>query len=91
MSQNDFDAKVEELKSLLSLKSELDEQISKLESTIKCFMEASGAEELRSGLFTVRWKEIASHRFDANKFKCDFPDVYNEYITVKTCRRFSVA
>lgn len=91
MSQNEFSEKVEELKSLLSFRSEIDEQINELETIIKSHMEASGEEEQRIGLFTVRWKQITSNRFDANRFKSDFPDVYDEYLITKTCRRFSVA
>lgn len=91
MSQNEINGKVQEFKSLVTLRNEIDEQLKSLEADIKGYMAAAGAEEMQAGLFKVKWKNVTSGRFDARRFKADFPDVYLEYVTMSTVRRFTVA
>ena len=90
MSQNEMIQKVEDLKGLMVMKSELEDQIRELEDQIKDHMEFAGSDELRAGLYMVRWKEITSSRFNSKRFRTEFPDMYNTYCEPVTARRFTL-
>lgn len=91
MSTTEMNAAVNELKELLSMRSELDAEIKILEDRIKDHMSMIGADELRCGLYMVRYKEITSNRFDAKRFRADFPDIFEAYTHQTVNRRFTVA
>lgn len=84
MSQMEMVSKVEALRGLMAMRSELEDQI-------KDHMETNGSEEMRAGLYMVRWKEIRSSRFNSRRFREEFPDLYRTYCEPVSTRRFTVA
>lgn len=91
MSCNELEKKVSELKSLLSFRMEVEEQIKELENSIKNYMTVTNTDELRAGVYIVKWKPVTSQRFNTKAFKADFPDIYSAYQNAATCRRFTVS
>lgn len=91
MSQMEMVSKVEALRGLMAMRSELEDQIHELEDQIKDHMETNGSEEMRAGLYMVRWKEIRSSRFNSRRFREEFPDLYRTYCEPVSTRRFTVA
>lgn len=45
----------------------------------------------RVGDYRVRWAPVLSARFDTKRFKDDHPDLYEQYVTTSTIRRFGIA
>ena len=91
MSNHELTIKAEELKSLMAMRSELEEQINDLQAELKDYMDHAGTDELRAGNFMIRWKMIESVRFNSRKFRADFPALYADYSEPTQTKRFSLA
>ena len=70
---------------------ELADMMDAIKDEIKAYMELSGAEELSVGPHKVRWAVINSSRFDSAAFKKTHADLYGQYCTESSTRRFTVA
>lgn len=68
----------------------LEEQKAALEEEIKAEF-TDGREEIKTGVFLIRWTRYTSARIDSTKLKKDLPDVYKLYTKITEGRRFSVA
>ena len=64
--------------------------IESLKDEIKFAMSAEDVEEVVTDLFTVRWKEVPSNRFDTNAFKKENVDLYKRYFKEGTTKRFTI-
>lgn len=54
-------------------------------------MDRRETEEIKTELFTVRYKAVKSSRFDSKRFKADDPEMYSQYMKETVSRRFTVA
>lgn len=84
---------IKELKTYLSLKKELDAQIKALEDQIKEYMFSAGIDEIITDdlLTVVRFKEVASKRFDTTAFKkSEWAELYDQYCKESKSMRFTV-
>lgn len=58
---------------------------------IKAVMTEFGLEEMNVDVFTVRYKEVVSERFDSKLFKAGNPDTYKMYLTASSCMKFTIS
>jgi predicted phage-related endonuclease len=91
MSTKDLQTKVEELKELKELKEELQAEINSIEEELKAECEKQQTEELKAGIFKIRYKTVESTRFDTNAFKKAHSDLYALFTRQTVSRRFTVA
>lgn len=54
---------------------ELADEIAEIEAAIKSEMEARDVEELKAGLFVVKWSRVTSRRLGTTAFKAALPDL----------------
>ena len=91
MSTIEITSKIEALKELESLIEEAKAEAEALRDEIKSEMLSRDTEEMEAGKYIVRWTSVLSQRFDTTAFKKVMPEVYKEYTTQVTSRRFSIA
>lgn len=78
--------------------SALEEQIVQLQDLadiikgeLKADLEEKGLDELKTRNFLIRWKEIVSNRLDGKALKAALPEIYAQFTTQTSSRRFTVA
>lgn len=54
-------------------------------------MEAKGIEEMRAGIFIIRFTSVLSSRFDTKRFKEQYGDLYDRYVKQVASRRFTIS
>lgn len=81
---------VSDLKGLMNMAAELQDQISALEDSVKAEMTAQNLDRFFIGDFKVLWTSYQSKRLDSKALKAELPDIYNRYAVTTTARRFSV-
>lgn len=86
-----------QIKNRIQRLQELEQQIKELEmaaddlrTEIKVTMEDRQTDEIRTGGFIVRWKEIVSRRPDGTALKKALPDVWQTYSKETCSKRFTV-
>lgn len=80
--------KIEELKELEGLIKEAQEEVEAIKDEIKAEMQ--NMEEMRCGRYCVRYKNVATDRFDSKTFKSACPDIYRMYIKHTVSKRFTI-
>lgn len=80
MSTTEITAKVRRMKKLQSKVQELEIEIKAIQGEIKAVMEQQDTQEMKAGIFTIRFKEVISNRFDSSAFKKTHADLYNQYL-----------
>jgi len=91
MSNNIILAKIEELKDLEAMQSELSTLIDNIKDELKAEMTERQTEELEAGQYIIRWTTILSNRFDSTAFKKVMPDVYKAYTKQVSSKRFTIS
>ena len=91
MGTNELNAKVKELRELQQLIEEATAEAEAIKDELKAHMIGAGAEEMTVGMFTLRYKTVASSRFDTAAFKAKYGDLYAQYTKRTETRRFTVA
>lgn len=87
----DIAKKVKQLRKLEAEAAEILEQAETLKDEIKAEMRAQNVEEMKAGIFCVRYAKVASNRFDTAAFRADNEDLYRQYLKRTETRRFVVA
>lgn len=90
MTKTELIAKTRELKELKIMLNELEAEIDSIEDEIKQEMTATGVEELIVDVFTIRYKDVKSNKFDSKAFKATYEELYNQYCKPTTYKRFTV-
>lgn len=88
--EKEFTAKIRAIKELEQQKKQTEEAINDLKDEIKAYMEKNKTTELAVDVFTVHWSETTSERFDSKAFRKDNEELYSEYLTPSTTKRFSI-
>lgn len=91
MSTHELTSKVRELKELKALAEELSAEITAIEDSIKAEMVEQNVEEMTVDVYKVRYKKVASNRFDSSAFKKAMPELFAQFTKTTESRRFSVA
>ena len=87
---NELAAQVRELKELRAMREELEAEIASIEDVLKAEMEAKGAEEMVVDVYKVKYSTVKASRFDTAAFKTTHSALYDQYLTQKEIKRFSV-
>lgn len=90
MGTKAIDNRIKRLQAIEAKQKELEAQADAIKAEIKAAMEAQGADELHTGNFIIRWKDIISSRLDSKALKATFPDIYSQFIKETACKRFTV-
>ena len=69
MGERAIENRIKKMKALEEQKKELEAQISSLQEEIKKEMENKGLEEMKAGIFIVRFTNVLSNRFDTKSYK----------------------
>ncbi len=91
MGNNELNAKVKALRELQQLIEEATAEADAIKDELKAYMIGAGTDEMTVGLFTLRYKTVASSRFDAVAFKAKYGDLYAQYTKRTETRRFTMA
>lgn len=82
---------VKEIRELTRMKEELENEIKKLQDSIKDEMTKENTDEIKGIDYKVTWKWIHSENFDTKRFKEEHARLAKRYINGKDTRRFCVA
>lgn len=91
MGTTEITTKVEHIKTLQTMIDELTAEMESVKDEIKSEMTARGVEEMTVSCFKVRYKEVASNRFDSTEFKKKYSELYDQYCKKTVSKRFSIA
>jgi len=90
MSTNDLQAKAKELKELQRMAEEIKQEIENIQDVIKAEMAARDTDEIVTGEYKIRWKEVISNRFDTKAFQSKYETLYSQFCKQSCSRRFSI-
>lgn len=68
----------------------LKQQKEDIQAAITAEMDILGMDEMLVDIFTVRYKEIVSQKFDSAAFKATHKDLYEQYCKTSINRRFTI-
>lgn len=91
MGERTLENRIKKLKALEEQKKELETQIEGLQEEIKKDMESKGTEEMKVGIFIIRFTSVLSNRFDTKGFKEKYSELYKEYTKQVASRRFTIS
>lgn len=91
MSINEMDSKINELRELRRMADELTAEIENIQDSIKQHMAAAEIDEINGKDYKITWKLVNSRRFDAKAFKSTHAELYDQYCSETSSRRFVVA
>lgn len=91
MSTNEITANVKELRELRRMAEELNAEIESITDSIKAEMAAQEIDELTGADFKITWKLVNSRRFNSAAFKKTHAELYEQYCSETSSRRFTVA
>lgn len=90
MGTIELNKKVTELKELEQYMKEVEAEIEAIKDEIKAEMTNRNTDEMTSGVFTIRWKEVTSKRFDSKRFKAEHEEMYEAYQKESKSKRFTI-
>ena len=67
------------------------EKSESIQDEIKSEMLSRNTDEVITGEYKIRWKEVVSSRFDSKSFKDKYSDLYNQFLKTTTTKRFTIA
>lgn len=91
MGSRALENRIRKLRNIEAQQKELEQQAEAIKAEIKKEMEAQGTEELHTGNFIIRWKDIISNRLDSKALKATFPDIYSQFMKETASKRFTIA
>ncbi len=90
MGNKAYNNRIEKILSLENEVKELQAIIESIKDELKADMAKNDLQEVQTGAYIVRYKDITSCRIDSAKIKKELPDIYNMYSKTTTCKRFSI-
>ena len=90
MSQNEIVRKIEQLKEWEEILEEAQNEVEALRDCIKEQMLESDTEELKAGMYIIRWTSVLSNRFDSTAFKKEHGELYKAFTKQVASKRFSI-
>ena len=83
-------AAAQRIKELEMQKKLIEDEIEGLKKPIKDFMEKKGEEELIAGIYTIRYSDVTSSRFNQSAFKKSNEALYEAFCMPSTSKRFTI-
>lgn len=81
---------VRDIKEREQVKKQLDAEIKEAQDEIKQAMTDNHLEEMCADVFTIRYKSVASKRFDMAQFKLDNGKLYELYLRESSAMKFTI-
>lgn len=91
MGNRALENRIKRLKELEEQQRLLEQEIDGLKEEIKKDLEVKGTEELKVGIFIIRFTSVLSSRFDTKRFKEQYGDLYNQFTKQTASRRFTIS
>ncbi len=89
MSENELTAKIRQMREMLRLAEEAQQEAETIKDEIKAYM--GDREELCAGEYKVTWKTVTSSRLDSKALTKALPEIAERFTKISTTRRFVVA
>ena len=90
MTQRTLQNRISQLKQLEQEKKAIEKQMEVLQAEIKQEMKNRGTDETTVGNWAIRFKAVASNKFNSKQFKADHPRLYQKYMGASETMRFTV-
>ena len=91
MTKKEIIAQIELMNEWERVIEEAKAEVEAIKDSIKAEMADRDLDELEAGSYIVRYKTIATSRFDSTAFKKTYEDLYKAFQKQTTSRRFSIS
>ena len=91
MTKKEIIAQIELMNEWERVIEEAKAELEAIKDSIKAEMVDRDLEELEAGSYIVRYKTVATSRFDSTAFKKTYEDLYKAFLKQTTSRRFSIS
>ena len=91
MTKKEIIAQIELMNEWESVIEEAKAELEAIKDSIKAEMADRDLDELEAGSYIVRYKTVATSRFDSTAFKKTYEDLYKAFLKQSTSRRFSIS
>lgn len=69
----------------------IEKEIADYKSEIQAVMKSHGIEEMQCDVFTVRYKEVSSEKFDSTSFKAHYSTLFDKFVKQVRSMRFTIS
>ena len=91
MTKKEIIAQIELMNEWERVIEEAKAEVEAIKDSIKAEMADRDLDELEAGSYIVRYKTVATSRFDSTAFKETYEDLYKAFLKQSTSRRFSIS
>ena len=91
MTKKEIIAQIELMNEWERVIEEAKAEVEAIKDSIKAEMTDRDLDELEAGSYIVRYKTVATSRFDSTAFKKTYEDLYKAFLKQSTSRRFSIS
>ena len=91
MTKKEIIAQIELMNEWERVIEEAKAEVEAIKDSIKAEMAARDLDEQEAGSYIVRYKTVATSRFDSTAFKKTYEDLYKAFLKQSTSRRFSIS
>ena len=91
MTKKEIIAQIELINEWERVIEEAKAEVEAIKDSIKAEMADRDLDELEAGSYIVRYKTVATSRFDSTAFKKTYEDLYKAFLKQTTSRRFSIS
>ena len=91
MTKKELIEKIEMMNEWENMIAEAQAEVESIKDLIKAEMTDRELDELEAGSYIVRYKTVATSRFDSTAFKKTYEDLYKAFLKQTTSRRFSIS
>ena len=91
MTKKEIIAQIELMNEWERVIEEAKAEVEAIKDSIKDEMADRDLDELEAGSYIVRYKTVATSRFDSTAFKKTYEDLYKAFLKQSTSRRFSIS
>ena len=91
MTKKEIIAQIELMNEWERVIEEAKAEVEAIKDSIKAEMADRDLDELEAGSYIVRYKTVATSRFDSTAFKKTYEDLYKAFLKQSTSRRFSIS
>jgi len=91
MTKKEIIAQIELMNEWERVIEEAKAEVEAIKDSIKAEMADRDLDELEAGSYIVRYKTVATSRFDSTSFTKTYEDLYKAFLKQSTSRRFSIS
>lgn len=91
MTKKEIIAQIELMNEWERVIEEAKAEVEAIKDSIKAEMADRDLDEMEAGSYIVRYKTVATSRFDSTSFKKTYEDLYKAFLKQSTSRRFSIS